>query len=83
MAFHNKNQRVAIGFYAVAALFIVIAFVSPYWLQSDGKLAEPKFLNLGKLSSRKKPKRNTGFSLHCIRCGKYRYGDEYILTITI
>lgn len=51
MAFHNKNQRIAIGFYAVAALFIVIAFVSPYWLQADGKLANPKFLNLGKFDS--------------------------------
>lgn len=47
MAFHNKNQRIAIGFYAVAALFILIAFVSPYWLQTDGKLANPKFINLG------------------------------------
>lgn len=51
MAFHNKNQRIAIGFYAVAALFIVIAFVSPYWLQDDGKLVNPKFRNLGKALS--------------------------------
>jgi hypothetical protein len=31
----------------VAFVFIFIAFVSPYWLETDGKLKDPKFLNIG------------------------------------
>lgn len=37
----------ATAFAALAFLFIFIAFVSPYWLETDGKLKDPKFLNIG------------------------------------
>jgi hypothetical protein len=40
---------VATAFAALAFLFIFIAFVSPYWLETDGKLKDPKFLNIGEL----------------------------------
>lgn len=48
MGVHNKNLRIAVGFTLVAFILIFIAFVSPYWLVFDGKLKNPKFLNLGK-----------------------------------
>lgn len=44
----NKNVKIAISFTVVALILIFIAFVSPYWLVFDGKLKNPKFLNLGK-----------------------------------
>lgn len=34
-------------FAALAFLLVFIAFVSPYWLENDGKLKDPKFLNIG------------------------------------
>lgn len=43
----NKNSRIALGFFAVAFVLIFISFATPYWLVSDGKLENPKFLNLG------------------------------------
>lgn len=48
MGAHNKNLRVAVGFTIIALIMVFIAFVSPYWLVFDGKLKNPKFLNLGK-----------------------------------
>lgn len=45
---HNKNLRVAFLFTLIALVLIFIAFISPYWLVFDGKLKNPKFLNLGK-----------------------------------
>lgn len=48
MGAHNKNLRVAVIFTLIALILILIAFVSPYWLVFDGKLKNPKFLNLGK-----------------------------------
>jgi hypothetical protein len=43
----SKTGFVATAFAALAFLFIFIAFVSPYWLETDGKLKDPKFLNIG------------------------------------
>jgi hypothetical protein len=48
MGASTKTTKYAVGFTFVAAIFILIAFVSPYWLQTDGKLPNPKFTNLGK-----------------------------------
>lgn len=50
MGAHNKNLRVAVCLTIIALILIFIAFVSPYWLVFDGKLKNPKFLNLGKYS---------------------------------
>lgn len=49
MGAHNKNLRVALCLTVIAFILCFIAFVSPYWLVFDGKLKNPKFLNLGKL----------------------------------
>lgn len=43
----SKTGLFALGFFGVASLFILIAFVSPYWLVTDGKLPKPKFLRIG------------------------------------
>lgn len=48
MGVHNKNLRIALGFQCVTFLLILLAFLLPYWLITDGKLHHPKFLNLGK-----------------------------------
>lgn len=53
MGAHNKNLRIALGLTAVSFVLIFLAFIFPYWLVFDGKLADPKFLNLGKKSERK------------------------------
>lgn len=47
MGAHNKNLRTALGLTAFAFILILLAFVSPYWLVFDGKMKNPKFLNLG------------------------------------
>jgi hypothetical protein len=43
----SKTGIVATAFAVLAFLFVFIAFVSPYWLETDGKLKDPKFLNIG------------------------------------
>lgn len=43
----SKTGYFALGFFAFAALFIIIAFGSPYWLVTDGKLKDSKFLKIG------------------------------------
>ncbi|KAG6458660.1 uncharacterized protein LOC119191426 [Manduca sexta] len=43
----SKTGYFALGFFTFAATFIIISFVSPYWLITDGKLKEPKFIKLG------------------------------------
>lgn len=47
----TKTGKFAVGFTAVGFLFVLIAFVSPYWLESDGKIRNPKFQKIGKLVS--------------------------------
>ncbi|XP_055546630.1 uncharacterized protein LOC129730983 [Wyeomyia smithii] len=47
MGASTKTGKFAVVFTAFAFLFIVIAFCSPYWLTTDGKLVNPKFTNLG------------------------------------
>ena len=46
----SKTGLFALGFFVFASLFIIIAFVSPYWLVTDGKLRNPKFIKIGKMS---------------------------------
>lgn len=48
MGASTKTGKYAVGFTFVGFIFVLIAFVSPYWLQTDGKLVNPKFLKLGK-----------------------------------
>lgn len=45
----SKTGLFALGFFVVSSIFIVIAFVSPYWLVTDGKLKNPKFIKIGML----------------------------------
>lgn len=44
----SKTGLFAVGFFCFASLFILLAFVSPYWLVTDGKLKNPKFIKIGK-----------------------------------
>ncbi|XP_013195002.1 uncharacterized protein LOC106138408 [Amyelois transitella] len=43
----SKNGIFALGFYIAASLFTIVSFVSPYWLVTDGKLKNPKFIRIG------------------------------------
>ncbi|XP_008555950.1 transmembrane protein 182 [Microplitis demolitor] len=43
----SKTGKTAAAFTLVGFIFIIIAFTTPYWLQTDGKLKNPKFHNLG------------------------------------
>jgi PMP-22/EMP/MP20/Claudin tight junction len=47
MGASTKTGKFAVGFTAVGFLLVLIAFASPYWLITDGKLPKPKFHNLG------------------------------------
>lgn len=44
----SKTGLFALGFFTFASLFTIVAFVSPYWLVTDGKLKDPKFLKIGR-----------------------------------
>ncbi|PSN44594.1 hypothetical protein C0J52_17810 [Blattella germanica] len=43
----SKTGLVATAFAGLGFLFVFIAFVSPYWLETDDQLKDPKFLNIG------------------------------------
>ncbi|KAL4705023.1 hypothetical protein ACJJTC_009811 [Scirpophaga incertulas] len=43
----SKTGLFAVGFFIFASVFILISFVCPYWLVTDGQLKEPKFLKIG------------------------------------
>lgn len=47
MGASNLNTRIAVGISAFAGLCYLIAFVSPYWLVTDGRIENPRFTNLG------------------------------------
>lgn len=47
MGASNRNTRVAVGISAFAFLLFLIAFATPYWLVTDGRLQNPRFTNLG------------------------------------
>lgn len=43
----SKTGYTALSFFTIASLLTLIAFVSPYWLVTDGKLKDPKFIRIG------------------------------------
>ncbi|XP_046988536.1 uncharacterized protein LOC124594220 [Schistocerca americana] len=43
----TKTGKTAVAFSILAFLFIFISFVTPYWLETDGKLQNPKFIRIG------------------------------------
>ncbi|KAH8373024.1 hypothetical protein KR009_010528 [Drosophila setifemur] len=43
----NRSTQVALCVSAVSFLFFIIAFSTPYWLVTDGRLKDPRFTNLG------------------------------------
>ncbi|EDW61233.1 uncharacterized protein kune [Drosophila virilis] len=47
MGASNRSTQVALGISAVSFLLFVIAFATPYWLVTDGRLQNPRFTNLG------------------------------------
>lgn len=49
MGSKSKTGLFAMGFFIFASLFITVAFLSPYWLVTDGKLKDPKFLRIGEI----------------------------------
>lgn len=44
----SRTGKGAVALTGVAALFVVIAFTTPSWLETDSKLESPKFLKIGK-----------------------------------
>lgn len=48
MVANNKNAKFAVAFTCIGFLFCLTALASPYWLQNDGRLQNPKFHNIGK-----------------------------------
>lgn len=47
MGASNRSTRVALGISAFSFILFVIAFATPYWLVTDGRLQNPRFTNLG------------------------------------
>ncbi|KAH8287111.1 hypothetical protein KR054_003240 [Drosophila jambulina] len=43
----NRSTQVALGLSAFSFLLFLIAFSTPYWLVTDGRLEKPRFTNLG------------------------------------
>lgn len=50
MGARTKTAKYAVGFTFGAFVLLIIAFSTPYWLQTDGQLRNPKFTNLGKIN---------------------------------
>lgn len=49
MATKTKTGLAAIVFTIVSFLFIIISFSTPCWLETDGKIEDPKFIRIGKI----------------------------------
>ncbi|KAH8371039.1 hypothetical protein KR093_005960 [Drosophila rubida] len=47
MGVSNRNTKVALGISVFSFLLFVIAFATPYWLVTDGRIQNPRFTNLG------------------------------------
>lgn len=45
----TRNGKAAVICTAIAFILIVIAFTTPNWLETDGKLENPKFIKIGNL----------------------------------
>ena len=67
----SKTGLVATTFAVLAFLFVFIAFVSPYWLETDGKLKDPKFLNIGEFLKFFKVISRCGPSVFCLNIFKF------------
>lgn len=46
----SRNGKVATGITLAGAFFVLIAFFTPNWLVTDGKLPKPKFEKIGELN---------------------------------
>ena len=47
----TKTGKVAIACTVIGFIFVVIAFTTPNWLETDEKLDSPKFRKIGKIFS--------------------------------
>lgn len=47
MAYKTKTGICAVATTAVGFVFILIAFCTPCWLETDGKIPDPQFIRLG------------------------------------
>ncbi|KAL7735144.1 hypothetical protein ACLKA6_008406 [Drosophila palustris] len=47
MGVSNRSTQVALGISVFSFLLFIIAFATPYWLVTDGRLQNPRFTNLG------------------------------------
>lgn len=46
----TKTGKAAVVCTAVAFVLVVIAFTTPNWLETDGKLENPQFVKIGKIT---------------------------------
>jgi len=47
----TKTGKIAVACTAVAFVLVVIAFTTPNWLETDGKLDNPQFVKIGKINA--------------------------------
>lgn len=47
MAIKTKTGLAAISLTTIGFLFILIGFCTPNWLETDGLIADPKFIRIG------------------------------------
>jgi hypothetical protein len=45
----TKTGKIAVACTAVAFVLVIIAFTTPNWLETDGKLDNPQFVKIGKI----------------------------------
>jgi len=50
MGLKTKTGMAAITVTVTAFIFILLAFVTPYWLVNDGQIANPNFEKIGNYS---------------------------------
>lgn len=55
----TKTGKFAAACTAVAFVLVVIAFTTPNWLETDGKLDNPQFVKIGKMKPRPVVTRST------------------------
>lgn len=56
----TRTGKAAVVCTAVAFVLVVIAFTTPNWLETDGKLDNPQFVKIGKIIH------NQGHARQCI-----------------
>lgn len=55
MGSKSRTGLIATGCAVFAFVFVLIAFVTPCWLETDGQLEKPKFIRIGKSESHSVP----------------------------